>query len=337
VSIFRGKHGPLLIAEIGGNHEGDFDYAVELTNLAIETNVDYVKYQLYTGDHLVNPVISPDRNKHFKKFELGGDQYIALAQMVQKAGIGFMASVWDVDFFDWIDPYLDIYKVGSGDLTAYSILKGIADRGKPIILSTGLSSESEVLDAVRFLQEVDTRYSRPENLAILQCTSMYPIDNRDAHLNVMGRLKSLTGLTIGYSDHTIGTKALSYAVAKGAEILEFHFTDRREGKQFRDHKVSLMPIEVLQLQQEIRLINDFLGDERKNPVQIELDNEHRISFRRAVYPVRDIPKGTIIREDDLIVLRPNVGIDARYFYQLIGKKAKRDLGQWQKLEMEYFE
>lgn len=337
MSIFRGKHGPLLIAEIGGNHEGDFDYAVELTNLAIETNVDYVKYQLYTGDHLVNPVISPDRNKHFKKFELGGDQYIALAQMVQKAGIGFMASVWDVDFFDWIDPYLDIYKVGSGDLTAYSILKGIADRGKPIILSTGLSSESEVLDAVRFLQEVDTRYSRPENLAILQCTSMYPIDNRDAHLNVMGRLKSLTGLTIGYSDHTIGTKALSYAVAKGAEILEFHFTDRREGKQFRDHKVSLMPIEVLQLQQEIRLINDFLGDERKNPVQIELDNEHRISFRRAVYPVRDIPKGTIIREDDLIVLRPNVGIDARYFYQLIGKKAKRDLGQWQKLEMEYFE
>ncbi len=328
---FKGKHGPLLIAEIGGNHEGNFDYAKKLAQQAIDTNVDYVKFQIYTGDTLVSSVESPDRNKHFKKFELTKEQHIYLAQMVKEAGILYTSSVWDIDAMGWLDDYITVYKIGSGDLTAYPVLKKTAEKGKPMIVSTGLSTEQEVKDTVGFIQSVNPIYKSPEMLSVLQCTSMYPINPGDANLNVMARLKALTGLTIGYSDHTEGSKALYYAVAMGAEILEFHFTDSREGKQFRDHKVSLTPGEVKELIQEIKLIQTYQGESEKKPVPIELEHGHEISFRRAVYPLRDIQAGEVLDESNLTVLRPAHGIDAREYFNVVGKRAKHALVRHQKL------
>lgn len=334
---FKGKYGPLLIAEIGGNHEGDFEYARKLVSLAIESDVDYVKLQIYSGDSLVSQLESPDRNRHFKKFELTREQHMELAEMIINAGKMYTSSVWDIDAMGWIDRYMSLYKVGSGDLTAYPVLRKTAMIGKPIIISTGLSHEEEVIDTVKFIQQVNPVYHSPEMLAILQCTSMYPIPQADANLAVMNSLKAKTGLTIGYSDHTEGAKALGYATALGAEILEFHFTDSREGKQFRDHKVSLTKDEVTELIEEIKLIDSLKGDSTKKPVQIEEENGHVISFRRAVYPSRDIKKGEVVNEDNLTVLRPNSGIDARNFDDLIGKMALVDLKKHQKLDFKYFE
>lgn len=114
---FRGKNGPLLIAEIGGNHEGDFRYAKELTCMAIDSGADMVKFQLYTGDSLVSPVEGPGRNRHFKKFELIKNQHIELADMVLSSGLLYIASVWDPKMVEWIDDYIEIYKIGSGDMT----------------------------------------------------------------------------------------------------------------------------------------------------------------------------------------------------------------------------
>jgi N-acetylneuraminate synthase/N,N'-diacetyllegionaminate synthase len=336
-NIFQGKHGPLLIAEIGGNHEGDFEYAKKLARLAIESDVDYVKFQIYTGDTLVSQQESPDRNKHFKKFELSREQHRYLARMVTEAGIHYTSSVWDIEAMDWIDEYITLYKIGSGDLTAYPVLRKTAERGKPMIISTGLATEEEVLQTVSYLQRVNPAYKDPKMLAVLQCTSMYPINPEDAHLNVMHRLREKTGLTIGYSDHTEGSKALYYAVAMGAEVLEFHFTDDRTGKQFRDHKVSLTPDEIRELIEEIKLIRAYQGNEVKQPTRIELDHGHELSFRRAVYPSRDIAEGEILSEDNLTVLRPLHGIDARSYEQLIGKKAKKALQKHQKLDWSYFE
>lgn len=330
--VFKGKHGPLLIAEIGGNHEGDFEYAKKLAKLAIESGVDYVKFQIYTGDTLVSSMESPDRNKHFKKFELTKEQHIYLAKMVTEAGILYTSSVWDIDAMEWLDKYITIYKIGSGDLTAYPVLKKTAQKNKPMIISTGLSTEQEVLDTVAYIQSVNPAYQSKDMLSVLQCTSMYPIGLGDAHLNVMKRLKELTGLTIGYSDHTEGSKALQYAVAMGAEVLEFHFTDDREGKVFRDHKVSLTPDEIRDLITEIGLIKQIQGDPVKKPVAIELEHQHEVSFRRAVYPLTDIKAGDIITEQNLTVLRPNHGIDARDYDKLLGKKAKHDLKMHQKLD-----
>ncbi len=336
-NLLKGKHGPLLIAEIGGNHEGDFEYAKRLCQLAIETDVDLVKFQIYTGDSLVSREESPTRNKHFKKFELSPEQHIELAEMVQKAGLMYTSSVWDLDAMSWIDPYIPIYKIGSGDLTAYPVLKATAALGKPIILSTGLSIEQEVLEAVAYIQSCNKVYHDPSMLAVLQCTSMYPINPGDAHLSVMESYREKTGLTIGYSDHTEGPKALYYALAMGAEILEFHFTDEREGKTFRDHKVSLMPDEVKALIEEIKLIRNYQGKPEKEPTSIELENGHELSFRRAVYPSSDLKAGKVIQAKDLTVLRPNHGIDARDYPSIIGKTLKVDVREHQKLEFEMFE
>jgi N-acetylneuraminate synthase/N,N'-diacetyllegionaminate synthase len=333
---FKGKYGPVIIAEIGGNHEGDFEYAKELTRLAITTKVDYIKFQLYTGDTLVSRIESPVRNQHFKRFELTKEQHLEIAKMVTDAGIGYMASVWDEDMMDWIDDYMPIYKVGSGDLTAYPVLKKIAKKGKPIIVSAGLAREEEVLETVDFLRTVNPIYQGAESLAVLQCTSMYPIAKSDANLSVMKRLKNFTSATVGYSDHTEDMSALKYAYAMGAQILEFHFTDKREGKEFRDHKVSLTPEEVKELIADIEEINTLKGNSEKKPIQIELENEHHISFRRAVYPKIDLKKGTTLTEENLTTLRPMHGIDAKAYYSVIGKTLVRDVKAHEKLNWDYF-
>lgn len=336
-NLLKGKHGPLLIAEIGGNHEGDFDYARRLCQLAIDTDVDMVKFQIYTGDSLVSREESPTRNKHFKKFELSRAQHQELAQMVQEAGLIYTSSVWDLEAMAWIDPYIPVYKIGSGDLNAFPVLKATAALGKPIILSTGLSTEREVLEAVAYIQACNPVYKNPQMLALLQCTSMYPINPQDAHLSVMDVYRRKTGLTVGYSDHTEGPKALYYAAAMGAEILEFHFTDQRAGKSFRDHKVSLMPNEVKDLIKELSLIEAYRGDAHKKPTPIELENGHELSFRRAVYPKVDLPKGQVLSPEDLVVLRPLHGIDARDYQAIIGKKLKFAVKAHQKLDFEMLE
>jgi len=335
MNVWKGKYGPLLIAEIGGNHEGNFEYARKLTELAAESEVDFVKFQVYFGNSIVNPVISPDRNAHFKKFELTPDQHIELAEICISRNKGYMASVWDMDAFDWIDPFIKIYKIGSGDLTAYPFIKKIGSFGKPVIISTGLANMKEVMQSIDYLISVNPVYKRKDSLALLQCTSMYPIVPSDTHLNVIREFKERTGYIAGYSDHTEGSTALETAYAMGAEILEFHFTDNRENKTFRDHKVSLTKEEVKDLCSKIRLINEMKGLPEKQ--LLETESEHIISFRRAVYPKRDITAGTVIRPEDLHVLRPNEGIDARYFDQLLGKKVKINLKGNQKLDWSYFE
>lgn len=334
-STWRGKHGPLLIAEIGGNHEGDFEYAIKLTRLAIEANVDFIKFQLYSGDSLVSKVESPQRNKHFKKFELSKENYLELAELCEKNNTRFMASVWNPDYVSWIDKHNPIYKIGSGDLTAYPVLKRFTKLKKPIILSTGLSTIDDVASAVSFIQEQDSIYKDPNYLSILQCTSMYPIPFSDANLRVMDSYTNLFNLPVGYSDHTEGKKALVAAVAMGAKILEFHFTDSRENKIFRDHMVSLTRDEVLEMIEEIKEIEDLKGSKIKKALPVE--GGHVVSFRRAVYPIKNLKKGTVLTEDNLTVLRPNHGIDAREFYHVIGKKLKVDVIEHQKLNWDILE
>tara|TARA_Y100000589_G_scaffold311272_1_gene330491 strand:- start:9885 stop:10898 length:1014 start_codon:yes stop_codon:yes gene_type:complete len=337
MSNFKGKNGALLIAEIGGNHEGDFSYAKKLTKLAIESEVDVIKFQIYTGDTLVSKIESPKRNKHFKKFELTKKEHIYLAEMVKEAKIKYSSSVWDINTLSWINKYIDIYKIGSGDLTAYPVLNKTAELGKPIIISSGLSSEKEVIDSVNYIQNVNSIYLKKNHLGILQCTSMYPIMDTDVNLKVLERFKEIFNLTIGYSDHTEGFKALQYAYAMGAEILEFHFTDDRTKKEFRDHKVSLTKEEIQLLINEINLINNFKGNEIKKPLKIEIMNGHDISFRRAVYPSRNLLKGETLSDDNLTVLRPNIGIDSRDYSRLIGKKVKRNFMKHEKLNWKNIE
>lgn len=329
---WKTKRGVYLIAEIGGNHEGDFSYAKRLTKLACGSGVDAVKYQIYTGDSLVNKLIDPQRHDHFKKFELKPEHHIELAKMCKDAGVTYLASVWDMDALKWIDPWLKFYKIGSGDLTAFPIIEKIAKMRKPIILSTGLATLEEIRETIYFLQKINKMYKKKEFLAILQCTSMYPIPNRCVNLRVMDTFKKKFGLTIGYSDHTEGTKAVEIAVAMGAEILEMHFTDTRKEKKFRDHKVSFTKREIISLIKNIDTIKTLQGTGVKMPMDVEIESGHVKSFRRAMYPKRDLPKGSKITKNNIITLRPNIGLDAKKFHEIIGRKANRDLKILEKIE-----
>lgn len=333
-SPWQGRHGPLLIAEIGGNHEGDFEAALRMTDLAIASGADVVKFQIYTGDTLVSPVESPDRYRHFQRFELSPDQHIALAERCRAAGCDYNASVWDPGALDWLDPYLTFYKVGSGDLTAYPLLQAFAARGKPILLSTGLSRLDEVVDAVRLIRATNPAYASPGMLALLQCTSMYPTAPDEVNLRAMDTLAAATGCPVGYSHHTPDGLALLAAVARGAAVLEFHFTDQREGQTFRDHAISLMADEVRTLVGDIQRIGRLLGCAGKAPTRGEEDSGHVTSFRRAVYCTRPLKAGERLRREDLVVLRPNHGIDARDFEQVVGAAIAQDTPAFGALRLE---
>ena len=335
-SVFHGSHGPWLIAEIGGNHEGDFDTALRLADLALEAGADAIKFQVYYGDTLVSSVASPDRHAHFKRFELSPQQHLALAEHVLKAGRGYIASVWDLDAFDWIQPVLTACKIGSGDLTAPPFLRAAAQMGKPLLLSTGLADMAEVTAAVDMIRAVNPAYRDRSRLAVLQCTAMYPIADADALLAVMRTFASL-GVTIGYSDHTLGSKALEVAAAMGAEVLEFHFTDQKHNRSFRDHQLSLDGGDLRNLIQVLDQINTLQGTPQKQPLPIEIMNDHTRSFRRAVYPSRDIDPGEVIDAGNICVLRPNQGIDARHYDRLLGRMAKRPLRRHEPLDWQDFE
>jgi N-acetylneuraminate synthase/N,N'-diacetyllegionaminate synthase len=336
MNTFSGPHGPLLVAEIGGNHEGDFDAALRLADLAIDAGADAVKFQIYYGDTLVSSVESPDRNAHFKRFELSPDEHLAIAARVADAGRHYVASVWDVDAFEWIDPVVAAYKVGSGDLTAPLFLAAAAKTGKPVILSTGLSEMAEVVWAVDAVRAANPRYRERSMLAVLQCTSMYPIGAADARLSVMQKFAELD-VAIGYSDHTIGGRALEVAAAMGAEVLEFHFTDVKEGRSFRDHQLSLDAADLADLIARLDEIRVLKGAPVKEPLDIEISNDHVRTFRRAVYPSRDVAAGEVLDSENLCVLRPNDGIDARDYQRLLGRRATRALRRHERLDWDAVE
>lgn len=328
---WKGKNGPLLIAEIGGNHEGSFAYAKKLTKLAIKSGADVIKFQIYTGDTLVNKIHSPARNEHFKKFQLRKDQHIYLAKMCKKNGAKYLSSVWDLKSLDWIDKYLDFYKIGSGDLTCYPIIKELAKRGKPIILSSGLSKMEELNKTIKFLIKQNSKYKLKRNLSILQCTSTYPTFDEETNLNVINTISKNKNITPGYSDHTIGNLALKIAYSMGAQILEFHFTDTRKNKTFRDHKVSLTGQETVELINDINRIRKLQGSDIKKPTKNEIKTQHVKSFRRAIFLNKDCIKGYKVKEKDLIALRPNVGLDARNYKKIIGKKLNKNIKKLEKI------
>lgn len=326
-----------VIAEIGGNHEGDFEYAKRLLKLATESEANAVKFQIYRGDKLVSKVEDPERNQLFKRFELSLDQYIKLANMARDLGILFMASIWDREALKLLDPYITVHKIGSGDFNAYEIVEATVRTGKPIIQSCGLATIEQVEEYVEYIKSLDPSYITGRKLCLMQCTVMYPIHYRDANLNAMELIKERTGLPVGYSNHTIGTYASEIAVAMGAQVIEMHFTDVREGREFRDHKISVTRDEMREFIKKIEKIKELQGTYEKKVMQSEIENNHLVSFRRAVYPAQDLPTGSVLTQDNIISLRPNVGIDGKDYFNVLGKKLKVNKKAYERLSWDELE
>ena len=170
-----------LIAEVGGNHEGSYVEARKLLRLAVDAGATSVKFQVYTGSTLVNEREDPQRVKHFDNFALKPQQYVDLAKECLDLGGDFSASIWDISQLDMLDDYLTFYKIGSGDLTCFQLIEELARRGKPIILSTGLSFMADIKRTVDFILAANSNYRKPNMLCIMQCTSMYPIPDNEAN------------------------------------------------------------------------------------------------------------------------------------------------------------
>ncbi len=336
MKTWKGKHGVYLIAEIGGNHEGDFNKAKELAELACKSGVDAVKFQIFTADSLVNKIEDPKRHAHYKKFELTSEQHIALSEICHNNKVTYSASVWDMNALEWINPYMKFYKVGSGDLTAYSILEKIAKTKKPIILSTGLSSFREIRDAVALIQSIDKRYMNEDYFALLQCTTNYPTPDSEANLCTMQSLSKHFGLPVGYSDHTKNAYAAEIAVAMGAQILELHFTDDISKTSFRDHQISFTIDDIQKLMEKIKKIKLLMGSGMKKSTMSEIETDHLELWRRSIYAARDISKGEVLSESDVIVLRPNHGLDARSIKKIIGKRLKMNVNRYDSFDLEMF-
>ncbi len=332
----RKDNTPFIIAEIGGNHEGDISIAKDLLLQASEAGADSVKFQIYSGDGIVNRLISPQRAAHFDSFALSIDQYFELFELALKNNIDFNASIWNLELLSIFRDCLSFIKIGSGDLTARQFLKEILTLDLPIVLSTGLANYEEIESTICYLESQGKPLGCRDKLSILQCTSMYPIEDEFANLNVISILKEkYPNSIIGYSDHTRGTEACRLAIALGAEILEVHFTDKTIKSDFRDHQVSLDSDEVKSLRDYAFRANKLLGSKEKKLTEIESLNEHHISFRRGLYLNKDLQSGHIIKVEDIISLRPQVGIAADKFDKLVGCKLKKDILAFEPLHWEF--
>lgn len=328
---------PILIAEIGGNHEGDFDLALELGRQAIEAGADYIKYQIYTADGLVNPLLSPARYKHFQRLSLDSSVYLDLAEKIEALGGKFLASIWNLEDIELFNKHMDFYKIGSGDLTSYPFFKRIAKIGKPIVISSGLSNMQDIRDAVSFICSANPVYKEKDMLTIMQCTSMYPTATEDVNLAVLNTFKNEFPLhNIGYSHHHLETWPLDLAYVMGADMLEFHFTHDRTISTFRDHQLSITKQELIDLKARLEKIRCAYGAPDKVQTESEINADHIREFRRAVYLKKDVKAGTVIAESDLIFVRPEEGISANRYMELIGKTAVQDITAFEKLSFDMF-
>ncbi len=330
---------PFVIAEIGGNHEGDYDYAIKLLQDAVEAGADAVKYQTYTPDRIVSKVESPERHKHFGKFALSLDQYVGLAEACRENNVQFMSSIWDQESVDTLDPYIEVHKVGSGDLTNYPLLKRLVSTGKPLCIATAMAELDEVLETVRFLQQIDSQLIPSGRLCVMHCVAMYgnPLDEF-ANLRAIDTLKDAldNDVVIGYSDHTMGNVAVKVAVCMGARVIETHFTDDNH-REFRDHHFAHTKETLADFVQFCSRREQMLGSPVKQPVA-QVETHRRIwEFRRACYFSKDMRAGEVASEQNLTTLRPHEGIDARCYYDLLGKKLVRDKKAFERLRWDDFE
>lgn len=315
-----------VIAEIGGNHEGDIEYAKLLLRNAVRSGVDAVKFQSYSADGMVSQIEDPARHKHFERFSLPVKDYIELSDLAGNLGVMFMSSVWDSYYLGALNPYIEIHKIGSGDLTNYPLIKAIVGCNKPLIISTAMATMEEVKATINFIDRTAPNFIKMGNLAVLQCVAMYgePSDSY-ANLNVIqSYVEEFPDVTIGYSDHTVGFHACNIAVSLGAKILEVHFTDDKT-REFRDHHISVDQMEMEELIKSIRRTEKMLGMYQKKPIDGVETKERICQFRRACYFIKDMAPGDLISQDNMTTLRPNKGVDARKYFDLLGKKVTKDI------------
>lgn len=322
--FFNSKANPILyIAEVGSNHEGNFSDAKKLVINASKSKADVIKLQIFTSENMVSKKYDNKRFEHFSKLQLNKSQNIELLKIIKKYKKKTSASIWDVEQINFFKSYIDIFKIGSGDIHNFQIIKKIVQTKKPLIISTGLSNLEDISLTVNFIKRIDQNYIKKKKLAILHCNTSYPTPFNDSNLGTIKYFEDKFNLPIGYSDHTIGDEILFYSYLSGAKIIEKHFSNNVKKKTFRDHAISLDRNSVDEFITKIKKISSYLNIKRKL-TNSEKNQNNLYSFRRSVYAKRDIIKNEKFSEKNIICLRPYINNKALKFFELINKKSKKN-------------
>lgn len=306
----------LVVAEIGVNHEGDVAAAERLISLAHAAGAHAVKLQSYTPERFASSA-DPSRLERVKRFCLDRAAHDRLAAHARSIGATLFSTCVTEDVIPMLAALFPAIKVASGDINFEVLVRSALRSGKPVILSTGNADLAEIDRAVQWCRE-EVGSSVGERVAIMHCVSAYPAPIEQANLLSVPFLKERYGLTTGYSNHVLGAEACLAAVALGAQILEVHFTDRREGRQFRDHALSFEPHELADLVKAVPRLRAALGV-RGKPLQPS-EMEIRSAMRKGVVAARDLPAGTVLAESDLMYARPATEFTAADLPALLGKR-----------------
>ncbi|MCL2330055.1 MAG: N-acetylneuraminate synthase family protein [Phycisphaerae bacterium] len=327
-----GRHHPcFVIAEIGVNHNGDPNLAAKLISAARAVGADAVKFQTFKADRLVvraTPTAAyqqantklTDQHAMLATLELNEAAHLALLEQCCAEGIIFLSSPFDVESIDMLDR-LDVpaFKVPSPDCVSQSYLTHMGSKRRPVILSTGMCDLEEVAFGIDTLRKAGC-----EDIVLLHCTSCYPAPHDELNLRVIPALAQITGLPVGYSDHSDGTAVSIAAVALGACVIEKHMTLDRN-LPGPDHKASLEPAEFAAMVSGIRSVEQALGHSVKTPQPCEASA--RLLGRRSVAVNRDLPDGHRLTTQDLTLLRPGTGISPRMEGLIAGRTLGRPIAK----------
>ena len=318
-----------VIAEIGLNHNGDMEVAKKLIDAAKEAGADCAKFQKRDVANLAIKEVLDAPDSRFPEFgntyrkirehvEFSEEQYRELKIYCDQKGIIFMCTAFDVNSADFIDELgVPAFKVASHSLTNLPLLEHIARKGKPMLISTGMSTIDEIDQAVKTIKA----HNIP--LLVFHCISSYPLQPELANLRIMQTLQQrYPDVPIGYSGHEVGIVISLAAVALGAKAVERHITLDRNMMGF-DHKLSVEPEELKRLVQEARIIEKALGSGERRILAPEWVTRRK--YHVSIVSVSRIPQGTIITRDMLTLKNPGTGLESRYLPDVIGKRAIVDI------------
>lgn len=331
IEIAGRKVGPghpcFIIAEAGVNHNGSIEMAKRLVDAAREAGVDAVKFQTWVTEKLLVPdAPMADYQKRnldrelsqfqmVKELELSYDQFREVKAYADRRGILFLSTPDEEDSADFLeDLAVPAFKIGSGEVTNLPFLRHVARKDKPIVLSTGMSTLGDVETAVRAIEETGNL-----NLVLLHCVSDYPAEPADCNLRVMETLTAAFQYPVGFSDHTLGSAVAIAAVARGACVLEKHFTLDKE-LPGPDHRMSVDAKELAEMVRALRSVEAAVGAGRKWPAPSEM--ETRKVVQKTVVAAGEIPAGKVLEAEDLTLRRSSGGLPPSFLQLLIGRRTK---------------
>lgn len=330
---------PFLIAEIGVNFHGiaekegmsDMDAAKLMIDEAKACGVDAVKFQSYNAESIASHNSQFDLFKKYDKF--GADEYRQLADYCKQIGIMFLSTPFDFESVDYLDEFMDVYKISSSDLTNIPLIKYIASKNKPILLSTGAATLREIKEAVKAIEDVSL-----VDIAIMHCVLSYPTAYGDANLLMIKDLaNNFPNYEIGYSDHTKPDEnmvVLTTAYNYGATILEKHFT-LDKSLAGGDHCHSMDSNDVYKFKDNIVFLSKINGRINKQPLICE--SSARKEARRSIVAKRDIKRGDVISKSDITFKRPGTGISPGEVDEVLGKTASKDIREDTLIDFEMLE